>query len=192
MRSALIALLLAAAGAARAGTLAGQIDDPALRRKVQLVYVETAPGQFPAPATPAVMNQQGNKYVPRLLPVMAGQVIEFRSGDPELHNVYARGNKKTLFNQAVLPHKVYEKKIDEPGVVHLSCNIHKEMSADIVVLQNPYFATPDKKGHFSIPDVPAGTYKLRIFGEGLSEEQRARTFEVTVGNDTPPLKLAMR
>lgn len=192
MRFALTAVcLLAAAGAARAGTLVGHID-AGLRRKVQLVYVETAPGAYPPPAEHAMMNQHGNKYVPKLLPVLVGQVIEFRSEDPELHNVYARANKKTLFNQAVLPHKLFQKKVDEPGVVHLSCNIHKEMSADIVVLQNPFFATPDAKGAFKIPNVPAGEYSVRIFGEALSEEQRARTFKVTVGNDETPLTLAMK
>ena len=44
---ALVALL--AASAVSAETLQGQITDPALRRKTQLVYVESAPGKFPPP-----------------------------------------------------------------------------------------------------------------------------------------------
>jgi hypothetical protein len=66
------------------------------------------------------------------------------------------------------------------------------MSADIVVLQNPFFAQPDASGRFSIDGVPPGKYTLRIFGDQLSDEQRARTFTVSVGASVEPLKLAMR
>ncbi len=183
MRTALLfAAVCLAAPLARAEALNGSIDDPGLRRKTQLVYIESVPGKFTPPAEPAVMSQQGNKYVPALLPVIAGQKIEFQSQDPELHNVYARAGKTVIFNQAVLPKKMFERVINDPGVVHLSCNIHKEMSADIVVLQNPYYAKPDAKtGKFTIDNVPAGSYTLRIFGPDLSDEQKAKKFAVTVG-----------
>ncbi len=182
MRTAfLFAALCLAAPLARAEALNGSIDDPGLRRKTQLVYLEQVPGKFAPPAEAAVMNQIGNKYSPAVLPVLAGQKIVFQSQDPELHNVYARAGKTVLFNQAVLPHKMFERVIDQPGVVHLACNIHKEMSADLVVLQNPFFARPDAKGKFTIDGVPAGTYTLRIFGPELNDEQRAKKFSVTVG-----------
>jgi plastocyanin len=176
-----LAALSLAAPYARAETLNGSIDDPALRRKTVLVYVETAPGKFTPPAVPAVMNQIGNTFQPRVLPVIAGQKIEFQSQDPELHNVYARAGKSVLFNQAVLPKNKFDKTIAEAGVVHLSCNIHKEMSADIVVLQNPFYAAPDKGGKFTIDGIPAGTYTLRLFGPELNDEQRAKKYSITVG-----------
>ncbi len=187
MRTALLLACLAAATAARAENLNGSIDDPGLRRKTVLVYVETVAGKFTPPAEPAVMNQIGNTYSPKVLTALVGQEIEFRSQDPELHNVYARSGKTVLFNQAVLPKKMFERVIDQPGVVHLSCNIHKEMSADIVVLQNPYFAKPDATGKFVIENLPAGTYTLRIFGPDLNDEQKAKKFTVTVGG--APVKL---
>lgn len=177
----LAAAISLAAPFAYAETLNGSIDDPGLRRKTTLVYVESVPGKFTPPATAAVMNQIGNTYQPRVLPVIAGQKIEFQSQDPELHNVYARAGKNVLFNQAVLPKNKFDKTIADPGVVHLSCNIHKEMSADIVVLQNPFFAVPDKSGKFTIDGIPAGSYTLRIFGPELNDEQKAKKFPVTVG-----------
>jgi plastocyanin len=178
----LVAALSLAAPLSRAETLSGSIDDPDLRRKTQLVYVETVAGKFTPPATAAVMNQIGNTYVPKVLPVMAGQKVEFRSRDPELHNVYARAGERVLFNQAVLPKKMFETRMEQPAIVHLSCNIHKQMSADIVVLQNPFYAVPDARtGKFTIDGLPAGTYSLRIFGPELSDEQKAQKFSVTVG-----------
>lgn len=139
MRALSLLLLLAAATSAGAESLTGQIQDPSLRRRTTLVYVESAPGKFAPPVEAAVMNQHGNTYVPRLLPVLLGTKVEFRSSDPELHNVIARANKQQLFNQAVLPHQMFAKKMEQAGVVHLSCNVHKEMSADIVVLAESVF-----------------------------------------------------
>lgn len=190
MRSTILSLSLTFAAAAHAASITGQIDDPALRRKTTLVYVETAPGKFAPPAEAAVMNQVHNTYSPHVLPVLVGQKVEFRSEDPELHNVYARQAKTTLFNQAVLPHKKFERAFDKAGVVHLACNVHREMSADVVVLQNPFFATPDAAGKFTINGIPEGKYTLRIFGEQLSDEQRARTFTVTAASGL--VKLAMK
>ena len=174
MRAFVFLLAATAASAVNAETLSGRIEDPGLRRKTSLVYVDAAPGKFAPPAQPAVMNQIRNTYAPHLLAVLAGQKVEFRSGDPELHNVNGRHSKQQLFNQAVLPHQVFSKVMEKAGIVHLSCNVHKEMSADIVVLQNPYFAQPDANGQFSIAGLPPGKYTLRIFGDQLSDEQRAR------------------
>ena len=190
MRALLPLLAAIAAGAVDAQTLSGRIEDPGLRRKTALVYIEAAAGKFAPPAQPAVMNQIRNTYAPHLLAVLAGQKVEFRSGDPELHNVNGRQSKQQLFNQAVLPHQVFTKMMEKAGIVHLSCNVHKEMSADIVVLQNPYFAQPDASGQFTIAGLPPGKYALRIFGDQLSDEQRARVFPVTVGQG--PVSLAMR
>lgn len=183
-------LLLAATPAAHASSLNGTIEDPALRRKTQLVYVESAAGAYAPPVQPVVMNQVGNKYEPHLLPVLAGTTVRFQSEDPELHNVNARAGKQTLFNRAVLPRQQFERKFEEPGLVHLSCNVHREMSADILVLQNPYFARPDAKGAFSIESVPPGTYTLRIYGDQLSDEQKAKKFSATAGDAAPALKIA--
>jgi hypothetical protein len=55
------------------------------------------------------------------------------------------------------------------------------MAADILVLQNPFWAKPDATGHFTIDNVPPGKYTLRIFGDQLDDTQRARTFQVTSG-----------
>jgi plastocyanin len=183
-------LVLALATTARAATVTGQIDDPSLRRKTTLVYLEGVSGKFAPPSKAATMNQVRNTYSPHVLAVVAGQKVEFKSEDPELHNVYARAAKTTLFNQAVLPHKSFEKTFDKPGIVHLSCNVHREMSADILVLTNPFFAQPDSSGKFTIANVPEGKYTLRIFGDQLNDEQKAKTFTVTAGS--APVKVAAR
>ena len=191
--AAVVALPLAAAAAPKAEDLTGTIA-PGLRRKVELVYVEKVPGKFPAPAQPVVMNQVRNTYSPRLLPVLAGTAVLFKSEDPELHNVFGRAEKKVLFNQGVPPKTSATVKMNDLGVVKLSCNIHREMTAFIPVLQNPYFTQPDQKtGTFTIKALPAGTYQLRVWGEKLTDEEKARAYPVTVGGSKSTLpELASR
>jgi plastocyanin len=182
MRSLILASLVLSAAPAIAENLKGKIDDPSLRRKTELVYVESVPGAQTPPTEPVFVNQHGNTYVPHLTAVVAGTKVIFRSEDPELHNVYARGEKKVLFNDAVLPKMQSQPKVfNDLGVVHLTCNVHKEMSAYILVLQNKYWAKPDKDGTFTIEGLPPGTYTIRVWGEQLSDEQKAKTFKIAAG-----------
>ena len=46
MRAFVFLLAAIAAGAVNAETLSGRIEDPGLRRKTALVYVDAAPGKF--------------------------------------------------------------------------------------------------------------------------------------------------
>jgi plastocyanin len=167
---------------ASADVLKGRIEDAALRRKTQVVYVEKVAQPPKAPTAPAIMNQKGIKYIPHIMPIQVGTKVIFKSEDDELHNVYARAIKKVLFNDAVLPHyQSVPKAFDEIGPVKLSCNVHKEMGAWILVLQNPYFTVPEKDGSFTIQGVPAGSYVVKFWGEEMSDEQKAKSVTITVG-----------
>ena len=189
----LIPAILTLASAAAAEPLTGTIADASLRRSVELVYVEKVEGSFPPPATALQVNQKHNVYLPRLLPVVIGTKVVFRSEDPELHNVFARSGTKVLFNQGQPPNQVFEKTFTQTGFVHLTCNIHKEMSAWVLVLQNPFYATPDPKtGAFKIDGVPPGTYALRVWGEKLDGDVAARKFPVLVGSGAPSAQIAAR
>jgi plastocyanin len=179
-----ICLSLFVAAPAFAGSITGKLEDPALRRKVQLVYVEKVDAK-PASPAPAVINQRGNVYLPHLTAVVQGQKVLFKSEDPELHNVFARAQKGVVFNEAVLPKmQSTEKTMTELGPVHLTCNIHKEMSAWIVVLQNKFFALPEKDGSYKIDGLPPGQYTVRVWGEELSDDQKQKTFAFTVGSSS--------
>src|SRR5208282_5978732 len=98
-----------------------------------------------------------------ILPVVAGSKVSFLTEDPELHNIYAKAGETVLFNAALPPKSPANlKTFHEVGVVSLTCNIHSEMSAFVVVLQNKFFAQPDPTtGAWKIEGLPAGTYSLR-------------------------------
>lgn len=187
----LILAILTLASAAVAEPLTGTVAGPSLRRNVELVYLEKVEGTFPPATTPPEVNQKHNVYLPRLLPIVVGTKVVFRSEDSELHNVFARSGAKVLFNQGQPANQVFEKTFAQTGFVHLTCNIHKEMSAWVVVLQNPFYATPDPKtGAFKIEGVPPGNYTLRLWGEKLDSGVAAKKFPVQVGAGAPPAQIA--
>jgi len=63
------------------------------------------------------------------------------------------------------------------GIVKVYCHIHAQMSATIVVLDHPYFATPDVDGQFTIPNVPPGEYTLVGWHERVGEQASRVTVE---------------
>jgi hypothetical protein len=79
--------------------------------------------------------------------------------------------KTNRFNLGTYPAGVTKKLVfDRPGVVTLLCNVHPEMSAFILVLQNPYYAMPDRRGAYAIREVPPGKYKLIAWHERLKSK----------------------
>ncbi|MFL5354618.1 carboxypeptidase regulatory-like domain-containing protein [Archangium sp.] len=131
------------------------------------------------PAQPAVIDQQGCNYVPRVQGVAAGQPILIKNSDGTLHNARGLTGTKSIFNVAQPPNAV--KPVQRPlpadaEVVRLKCDIHPWMAAWVVVNPNPYFATSAADGSFSIEHLPAGTYTLEAWHETLG----SRTAEVTV------------
>jgi plastocyanin len=126
-------------------------------------------GEAAAAEKPARLAQKGQAFTPRVLPVMVGARVDFPNYDPIYHNVfsvsptkrfdlgkYARGKSKSL---------VFTK----PGRVNVYCEIHSGMEAFILVLPHPWFTQPDASGSFALPDLPAGTYKLKAWHPDFGE-----------------------
>ena len=179
--------------AASAEPVTGTLKTPALKRTVQLVYIEKAEGKFPPAAQPIAINQKGNQFQPHIVPALVGSKVSFQSEDPELHNVFARNGTKVLFNRGQPPKSNFQQEFTQLGPVHLTCNIHREMSAWVVVLQNPYWAVPDATtGEFKIEGLPPGSYTLRVWGEKLESEMADKKFPLTVGGTQTPIQIAER
>lgn len=177
----------------QAGSISGKLKSHWLEKGHELVvYVEEAKGTFPAPQKPRVMNQINLVYVPHILPIVAGWQVEFQSRDDVLHNLLGRFKTwlqkvtRQIFNLAMPPRsKPVLKTFEKPGLVTLLCSIHSEMSAYILVLQNPYFAQVGKEGIFRIEGVSPGRYTLKVWGEKLSPESLAKSYLVTVEAGKP-------
>ena len=134
-----------------------------------VLYLDAAP---PAPAgrrapNPPIMAQRGEQFRPHVLPVLAGTTVEFPNDDPIYHNVFSLASART-FDLGRYP-KGQSKRVVFPnaGVVPVFCHIHADMSAYILVLDHPYFTSPNTSGHFAIGDVPPGDYRLVVWHERI-------------------------
>ena len=78
-----------------------------------------------------------------------------------------------------------------PGIIRVYCNVHAQMSAIVVVRDNPYFTQPASDGTFNINGVPPGKYVLHVWHERAVEVTRdagrARDSEsgISTSNSTP-------
>jgi len=144
-----------------AGTITGRTTCGQYCENI-LIYVEDVPGQWSGEGEIAILDQVNKEYVPHVMGVLAGTTIRLQNSDPELHNVHTYFKKDTVFNIS-LPFQgqtVETNALAKPGRYVVLCDIHTEMSAYIVVLENPYFTKPDKNGFYEIKEVPAGKYTL--------------------------------
>jgi hypothetical protein len=107
--------------------------------------------------------------------------VDFPNDDPWFHNVFSlfEGKRFDLgLYEAGTTRKVH---FDRPGVSYIFCNIHPQMSAVVVVLDTPYYQISAKPGVVSIPNVPAGHYRLHVWNEAtLPETLNALSRDVTV------------
>lgn len=164
-----------------AGAITGTVKARGVKNPTDvIVYIEKAEGQFRPPKTPVPIDQIKRTYVPHVMAVLVGTEVEFRNSDKDLHNVHARQGGKKLFNFGIPFQAKVRKTLKQEGVVTLLCDVHEEMSAYIVVTQNPFFAKVDEKGNYTIEDVPPGTYTLKTWHEKLKPE--SRVVKVTEGS----------
>lgn len=117
-----------------------------------------------------VMAQKGKKFVPHVLAVQTGAAVDFPNYDPIFHNAFSNYSGQIFDVGLYKPGSSRTVSFTRQGVVRVFCNIHANMSAVIVVLDTPYFATTDNLGTFRIADVPAGDYTLEVFHERATPE----------------------
>lgn len=176
------ASLLAAAGAmvllnhlALAGGITGKVKAKGVKNSGDaVVYIDKIQSKtFPAPKEHARMDQKNLAFAPHVLPVLAGTTVEFLNSDDVLHNVFCPDKCADKFNLGTWPKgqtKSYTFK-EEGCVATLLCNVHPEMEGYVVVVGTPYYAVSAKDGSYSIKDVPAGKYTLKIWHEKLKGQE---------------------
>ena len=133
-----------------------------------VVYLEPAEGlegRGMAPTTDPTIRQEGLAFVPHVLPVLKGTTVQFPNSDPVFHNVFSL-SRAASFDLGRYPRGLSKSvRFDAPGVVKVFCHIHSDMSAVVLVLDNPFFAVPDASGTVRIEGVPPGEYRAVAWHE---------------------------
>lgn len=186
MKKLVIALVLMFV-ALQAGGIKGKVSVRGVRdsRNV-VVYIEKVEGEFKPPEEAFIINQKDLTFIPHVLPVVKGSTVDFLNSDDVLHNVFSPDKCTNRFNLGTWPRgEVRSYTFEDEGCFAvLLCNVHPEMEAFVLSLQNPYFFVTDKDGAYEISGLPAGSYNVIVWHEKLRSTSKivevAETGEIVI------------
>ena len=132
-----------------------------------VVYIEQLPNKkFAALKKVRAMAQRDKSFAPAVVAITKGSTVDFPNEDKFFHNVFSLSEGNTfdlgLYRAGESKSVTFEK----TGVVDVYCNIHPNMWAQILVLDNPFFTTAAKDGSFEIAKLPPGTYSVAAWVSG--------------------------
>lgn len=118
------------------------------------------------------LDQRKCEYDPHVLLLPLGSDMEIVNNDPILHNVHVyEGDQRTVFNiaQPVKGFRFPVKYFKTPGIYSAMCDAgHPWMSAYVIVAEHPYYALSSANGRYTLENVPPGTYKIKMWHEGVT------------------------
>jgi plastocyanin len=143
------------------------------------VYAKEGLGNrtFDVPREPAVVDQQGCRYHPHVLGVMAGQTIEINNEDPTTHNVHPAPKNNREWNESQPPQAAPLEKTfaREEIMMPMKCNQHPWMKMYVNVVKSPFYAVTGRDGKYEIKGLPPGDYTLAFVHEKLGEQDQKIT-----------------
>jgi plastocyanin len=175
-----LALPALAAGQGATGSITGTVKVGAGESAADVVVFVEQATDGGKPAASAVMDQKGLKFVPHVLPVVAGTTVSFKNSDTVAHNVFSPDHEKYnlgTFGPGLSKDHTFAKCAKAPCAYAQLCMIHPEMEAYIVVLQNPYFTSAGETGQFTIDNLPAGKYQVGVWAPKGKAQPKPVTVE---------------
>jgi plastocyanin len=143
------------------------------------VYVKDGLGNrtFDVPKNPVVLDQQGCRYHPHVLGVMAGQTVQIKNDDPTTHNIHPTPKDNREWNESQPPQAAPIEKnfAREEIMLPVKCNQHPWMKMYINVVKSPFYAVTDKDGKYEIKGLPPGDYTIAFVHEKLPEQDQKVT-----------------
>jgi plastocyanin len=147
-----------------------------------VVYLDPPPERLEKPSDArARMDQKNERFIPHLLAIASGTVVDFPNDDNIYHNVFSLSKTKRFDLGRYATGKSKAVRFDDPGVVRVFCEIHSHMNAFIVVFNHRFFTLTDEEGRFRIERVPPGTYRVTAWYEGVLRQTQTVTVPASGG-----------
>lgn len=133
---------------------------------------------FEPPAQPAVLDQQGCRFVPRMVGVQVGQPLNVLNSDTTTHNVNVQSKNNFKGNQshAAGGPPIVRTFARAEMLIPIKCNMHPWMKAFVNVMKHPFFAVSSRDGSYRLEGLPPGDYTLVARHERFGE----KTMQVTI------------
>jgi plastocyanin len=136
-----------------------------------VVFFEGIPAPAGLKPTPASIVQKDEQFVPHVVAVTAGSVVDFPNQDPFFHNVFSLSRPATFDLGRYPPGSSRARTFKRPGIIKVYCQIHSHMSAVARVFDHPWFRIPAYDGTFVIEGVPAGEHAVVAWHERIGERR---------------------
>lgn len=133
-----------------------------------VVYIESMPKKYAALKKVRAMAQRDKSFVPSVIAITKGSSVDFPNEDKFFHNVFSLSEGNTFDLGLYRAGESKSVTFERTGVVDVYCNIHPQMWAQILVLENPFFTTSNRDGSFELPKVPPGQYSVAAWIQGGS------------------------
>ncbi len=167
------------------GAITGSVKSKRMKYPEDVVvFIEEVGGNdYPVPEEHGIIGQFDRTFVPHVLAVQRGTIIDFPNSDIVKHNVFSPQDGCKQFNLGTYDVGVLKQvTFDISCNVPILCNVHAEMSAFVAVFDHPYFAVTLKDGNFNIDNVPPGNYTLKTWHERF--EPVSQAVKVEAGKTT--------
>lgn len=116
---------------------------------------------------PVVMDNRNCLFVPRMVPLRAGQFLHVTNSDSIPHNVSVYARRNLPVNLQVPDNEPLRKSFDKPELlpVRVDCSSHAWMRAYLLITDHGCVAVTDADGRFEISNVPFGDWEFRMWHE---------------------------
>src|SRR5262245_54120035 len=151
-----------------AATLSGTLTlaergEPVADAAAAIVYFVPEGEAKPSPApVEAEIVMRDRRFSPRAVAVPLGSSVRFPNADPIRHNVFSVSPSGRFDLGLYGTGKGKAQRFDQPGLVRVFCNVHRSMSAFVLVLDTPFHATPEASGRFTLTGLPDGPGTLHV------------------------------
>jgi len=133
-------------------------------------------GEPMKPEVAVKFDQKGCEYIPHVAVFPAGSTVAILNSDGILHNVHTESRINPVVDVAQPGFKKQiDLKLEKPETIKVTCDAHNWMEGWWYVTANPYYAKSDTGGHYTIRNVPPGTYTLQAWQERLGTESQRIT-----------------
>src|SRR5262249_26063999 len=111
------------------------------------------------PSEPLLLDQKGQRFLPRILAVVVGQAVDFRNSDNVFHNVFSYSPPKR-FDLGRYPRgKSKRLTFQKPGLVQVYCDIHSDMRPVWALVRSTRHGRGGGEGGFRPHDARAAHHK---------------------------------
>ena len=136
-----------------------------------VVYAKSAGTEFTSAGTAsvAIMDQVDKRFVPHLLVVQVGTLVEFPNSDPTAHHVYSF-SKPNQFNLPLYKGDIQPSvRFTQEGIITLGCNIHDNMLGYILVVDTPLYAITGVDGRAVLETGLSDELEVRIWSPRIRD-----------------------